>query len=38
LATNDQDPVPVAIETPRRLLVSAERRVDAINPMAVARY
>jgi hypothetical protein len=38
----DQDPVPVAIETPRGLLVAAlrstVRRVYAINPMAVARY
>jgi transposase len=36
------DPVPVAIETPRGLLVAAlrasGRRVYAINPMAVARY
>ncbi|GAA3432646.1 IS110 family transposase [Kutzneria kofuensis] len=35
-------PIPVAIETPRGLLVSAlrqtGRRVYAINPMAVARY
>ncbi|MEU8310715.1 IS110 family transposase [Actinomadura sp. NPDC048955] len=36
------EPIPVAIETPRGLLVSAlrgtGRRVYAINPMAVARY
>lgn len=36
------DPIPVAIETPRGLLVSAlrgtGRRVCSINPMAVARY
>ncbi|WP_455566379.1 IS110 family RNA-guided transposase [Nocardia fusca] len=36
------DPIPVAIETPRGLLVAAlrqtGRRVYAINPMAVARY
>jgi transposase len=36
------DPIPVAIETPRGLLVSAlratQRPVYAINPMAVARY
>lgn len=37
-----EDPVPVAIETPRGLLVAAlratGRTVYAINPMAVARY
>jgi transposase len=37
-----KDPIPVAIETPRGLLVAAlrgtGRRVFAINPMAVARY
>jgi transposase len=37
-----EDPIPVAIETPRGLLVaalrSAGRKVYAINPMAVARY
>ena len=35
------DPIPVAIETPRGLLVSALRstgRLYPINPMAVARY
>jgi transposase len=36
------DPIPVAIETPRGLLVAAlrgtGRRVYSINPMAVARY
>ncbi|WP_433261624.1 IS110 family transposase [Actinosynnema sp. CS-041913] len=36
------DPIPVAIETPRGLLVAGlrqtERRVYSINPMAVARY
>ncbi|MGI5201357.1 IS110 family transposase [Spirillospora sp. CA-108201] len=36
------DPIPVAIETPRGLLVSAlrgtGRKVYSINPMAVARY
>ena len=36
------DPIPVAIETPRGLLVSAlgatQRPVYAINPLAVARY
>lgn len=36
------DPIPVAIETPRGLLVAAlrstGRKVFAINPMAVARY
>lgn len=36
------DPIPVAIETPRGLLVAAlretSRRVYSINPMAVARY
>jgi hypothetical protein len=36
------DPIPVAIETPRGLLVAAlratGRRVYPINPMAVARY
>lgn len=36
------DPIPVAIETPRGLLVAAlratGRKVYAINPMAVARY
>ena len=38
----DQAPIPVAIETPRGLLVAALRAtgcsVYAINPMAVARY
>jgi hypothetical protein len=38
----DEDPVPVAIETPRGLLVAvlraSGRPVFAINPMAVARY
>ncbi|MDV6278553.1 transposase [Rhodococcus erythropolis] len=42
IGDHDQDPVPVAIETPRGLLVAAlrstERLVYAINPMAVARY
>ncbi|MFD6061335.1 IS110 family transposase [Rhodococcus wratislaviensis] len=42
IGDHDQDPVPVAIETPRGLLVAAlrstERRVYAINPMAVARF
>lgn len=37
-----QDPIPVAIETPRGLLVAALREtgraIYAINPMAVARY
>jgi transposase len=37
-----ETPIPVAIETPRGLLVAAlratGRRVHAINPMAVARY
>ena len=37
-----EDPVPVAIETPRGLLVASLRAtgrpVDAINPLAVARY
>jgi transposase len=36
-----EDPVPVAIETPRGLLVAclrATRRVYPVNPMAVARY
>jgi transposase len=37
-----EDPIPVAIETPRGLLVAAlratERAVYAINPLAVARY
>jgi Transposase len=37
-----EDPIPVAIETPRGLLVAAlratGRRVYPINPMAVARY
>lgn len=37
-----EDPVPVAIETPRGLLVASlratERPVYAINPLAVARY
>ena len=37
-----QDPIPVAIETPRGLLVAAlrasGRKVYSINPMAVARY
>ncbi|GHG14299.1 hypothetical protein GCM10017567_35040 [Amycolatopsis bullii] len=36
------DPIPVAIETPRGLLVAGlrqtGRRVYSINPMAVARY
>jgi hypothetical protein len=36
------DPIPVAIETPRGLLVAAlratGRKVYPINPMAVARY
>lgn len=39
---NADDPIPVAIETPRGLLVAAlratGRRVYPINPMAVARY
>ena len=39
---NDDAPVPVAIETPRGLLVAAlratGRAVYAINPLAVARY
>lgn len=39
---NPTDPIPVAIETPRGLLVAALRAsgrpVFAINPMAVARY
>ncbi len=39
---NADDPIPVAIETPRGLLVAALRAtgrpVYAINPMAVARY
>ncbi|MFN2477885.1 MAG: IS110 family transposase, partial [Pseudonocardiaceae bacterium] len=39
---NAEDPIPVAIETPRGLLVAAlratGRRVYPINPMAVARY
>jgi hypothetical protein len=38
----ENDPIPVAIETPRGLLVSAlratGRQVYSINPMAVARY
>ncbi|MEV6341591.1 IS110 family transposase [Nocardia vinacea] len=38
----DEDPIPVAIETPRGLMVAALRSsgrpVFAINPMAVARY
>jgi len=38
----EDNPIPVAIETPRGLLVSAlratQRQVYAINPMAVARY
>jgi transposase len=42
VADTSGDPVPVAIETPRGLLVSAlratDRAVSAINPMAVARY
>lgn len=42
IGDHGQDPVPVAIETPRGLLVAAlrstERLVYAINPMAVARY
>lgn len=42
IGDHDQDPVPVAIETPRGLLVAAlrstERLVYAINPMAMARY
>lgn len=37
-----EDPIPIAIETPRGLLVAALRAsgrpVFAINPMAVARY
>ncbi|WP_036507593.1 IS110 family transposase [Nocardia aobensis] len=37
-----EDPIPVAIETPRGLMVAAlrasDRPVFAINPMAVARY
>ena len=37
-----EDPIPVAIETPRGLLVAAlratGRRIYPINPMAVARY
>jgi hypothetical protein len=36
-----EDPIPVAIETPRGLLVAclrATRRVYPVNPMAVARY
>jgi len=37
-----QDPIPVAIETPRGLLVAClratGRRVYPVNPMAVARY
>jgi Transposase len=41
-ADSDADPIPVAIETPRSLLVAALRAtgrpVYAINPMAVARY
>lgn len=39
---NHDDPIPVAIETPRGLLVAALREtgrpIYAINPMAVARY
>jgi hypothetical protein len=39
---NPEDPIPVAIETPRGLLVAALRTTGAsdipINPMAVARY
>lgn len=39
---NPGDPIPVAIETPRGLLVAAlrgtGRKVYSINPMAVARY
>lgn len=39
---NAEAPIPVAIETPRGLLVAAlratGRRVYAINPMAVSRY
>lgn len=39
---NPEDPIPVAIETPRGLLVAALREtgraIYAINPMAVARY
>jgi transposase len=39
---NQDDPVPVAIETPRGLLVACLRRtgrpIYAINPLAVARY
>jgi hypothetical protein len=39
---NPQDPIPVAIETPRGLLVAALRTtgrpIFPINPMAVARY
>ena len=37
-----EDPIPLAIETPRGLLVAAlratGRKVYSINPMAVARY
>jgi hypothetical protein len=39
---NPEDPIPVAIETPRGLLVAALRTtgrpIFPINPMAVARY
>ncbi|WP_344840329.1 IS110 family transposase [Actinocorallia longicatena] len=39
---SDEDPIPVAIETPRGLLVAAlratGRKIYPINPMAVARY
>jgi transposase len=39
---SEDNPIPVAIETPRGLLVAAlratRRRVYSINPMAVARY
>ena len=39
---NPQDPIPVAIETPRGLLVAvlraSGRPIYPINPMSVARY
>jgi hypothetical protein len=39
---NQDEPMPVAIETPRSLLVARRRRtgrqIYAINPLAVARY
>ena len=43
LAEHDQvEPIPVAIETPRRLVVAClfrtGRQVYAINPLSVARY